>query len=214
MTYKRLAASTVLSLGLLLTTVIAELHADFISIENFSVVSSNTSQLGSLDIFYVNEGASPIDLSGFQLKVTLVGGDPGTILTGFDAPKSVPYVFAGASDRPAGLISNGSKTAEVGDFLLSGSKPVPALDRKGLASLQFSIPAKASLGFQLALSLDPQDTFVANGQGQFLPFTFTGGTVSVVPEPTATAMLSLVSLMSFGVRRRSNSRVRLPTKLV
>ncbi|PAY20012.1 hypothetical protein CKO51_07900 [Rhodopirellula sp. SM50] len=166
-----------------------ESRAAIVTIGDFSTTPADVARSGSVDIFIEDDGSLPIELAAFQLKVTVVGGDAGAVLTGFGAPSSRPYVFSGASPMPAGLISNDFKVVELGDFLFSGSRNV--LGGEGLASLQFSIPANATKNFKLDLSLNQQDTFLANGAGQNLPITFRGGSISVtaIPEPGVTAIL-------------------------
>ncbi|WP_372898266.1 hypothetical protein [Stieleria sp.] len=179
-----------------------ESRAAIVTIGDFSTTPSGVAQSGSVDIFIEDDGSLPIEVAAFQLKVTVVGGDAGAVLTGFGAPSSRPYVFSGASSMPAGLISNDFKIVELGDFLLSGTRNV--LGGEGLASLQFSIPANATKNFKLDLSLNPQDTFLANGAGQNQPFTIRGGSISVtaIPEPSVAALLLCVPAMYVCMTRR------------
>lgn len=203
MNYKRLTTSSVLVLCALHFFVSSETRAAIVMIQNFSFSQSNAPQFGSVDIFIADDGTLPIDVAAFQLKVDLVGGDAGTVLTGFGSPQSRSYVFAGSANSPAGLISNGAKTLEAGDFLNAGTRQV--VGGEGLGSVQFSVPANATQGFRLSLSLNPQDTFIANGQGALFPIAFAGGQVAVaVPEPSAAAALILLPLAGLWSRRRRN----------
>ena len=187
---------------LLLAHLFTESQAAIVTIGDFDAAKSNTAQSGSVDIFIEDDGSLPIELALFQLKITLVGGDDGAVLTGFSAPTSRPYVFTGDSSAPLGLISNGFKVVELGDFLDNGTRNV--LGGEGLANIQFTIPANASKNFKLELSLDPQDTFFLNGSDQREPFTLRGGNVSVsaIPEPGVAAVLLGIPAMYVCLTRR------------
>ncbi len=196
-----------LSLCMLLNVFICESDAAIVSIDNFNLLSSDVDQTGSVDIYLRDDGSLPKELAAFQLKLTLEGGDAETAFLSFDVSQNRAYLFAGSSNKPAGLISNAAKTAELGDFLLSGTKT--AAGGEGLGSLQFKIPAKATKSFRLTLSLDPLDSFLADAFGQEIPFTSEGGIVTVsVPEPTAASILYAVPLICFRLRRR---RATLPS---
>jgi hypothetical protein len=154
---------------------------------------SPIAKTASLEVWVQSNGAIPADLAGFQLKASVVGPDDLVQFLGVSAPTVHPYLFEPTSQMPSGLVAGNGLSVELGDFLNTGTAPLD--DGVGLANLLLDVQPGAVGNYQIEVSLEATDSFLAESLTQFVNFTVQNGELVVIPEPSA---LSL-ALLGLGV---------------
>lgn len=171
---------------------------------------SATTQTASVDVWVQGNGATPVDLAGFQLTISLSGPDTLVQFVGFGAPATHPYLFDPTSTLPGGLVAGDGLSIELGDFLDLG---VAALDDgDGLASLLLEVQPGAMGSYQIEVSVEPTESFLAESLTEFVSFGVQDGEVTVtaiVPEPGAMglAVLGIVCSLQAIARYRVKKEI-------
>jgi hypothetical protein len=155
---------------------------------------------GTIEVDVENTGGSSIVIGGFTFEIS---GDPDIDFTGAGFSTSAPYIFAGDSfDQVNSLPLNASTGSSLSAFDISNSGNGDALgagQTAGLALVTFNVSSAAALGpVTVSFSTDPANTNLSDQNGNPITVdTFASGTIDVIPEPSAAAML-LAALMALG----------------
>jgi hypothetical protein len=168
-----------------------------------SSVFASPGSAGTIEVDVQNTGGASIVVGGFNFEIS---GDPDIDFTGAGFSTSAPYIFAGDSfDQANSLplnISTGSSLS-ASDVSNSGNgDTLGAGQTAGLALVTFSVSPTAALGpVTISFFTDPSDTSLSDQNGNPIMIdSFVNGTIDVIPEPPAAAML-LAALLALGVWR-------------
>ena len=102
-----------------------------------------------------------------QLLLSLSPSNSGVVLTGVDTPVTHPYVFPDSS--PIGVVEEGGTVAEAGDFLTTGSAPLP--EGVGLLRLDYSVAGGTPPGsYAISISPNPSDSYLVDDAYAEHPF--------------------------------------------
>jgi len=151
------------------------------------------------------QDATPYDMGGFNLKLDITG-DAGCVFTG-PAP-GTPYVLGIGDNWDPGSIANGGLTLEeVTDardddgYLVDASAGDVVL---GLIVANFAFSG-ISIGDQFHIAFDAastNDTALFEYGGAFHTPVWSGGTITITPEPATLSLLALGGLAMIRHRRR------------
>jgi len=139
---------------------------------------SDTSQIGSFDVFVQSDESVPPSLAGHQVVVGIAPGQTGMTLTGGVAP-TAPHIYVfDPLDVTYGLL-DGEPAIIAGDYDLDNSYALN--NDAGLLRVNFQLDAGLPAGtqFNIQIDEDPDRTFLA-GESDDFPFTAVHGTVTIV----------------------------------
>jgi len=192
----------------------------------FEIGSVFTSQgsSGTIEVDVQNTGGASVIIGGFNFEISV---DSDIDFTGAGFSTSAPYIFAGDSfDQANALPLNTSTGSSLSASDLSNSgngDTLGAGQTAGLALVTFNVSPEAALGpVIVSFSTDPANTNLSDQNGDAIMIdSFVSGTIDVIPEPSAAAMLlaALVGLLSWRTRscvhrshscERASSRTCLP----
>jgi hypothetical protein len=182
-------------------------------IVGFQSVSAKPGSIGDvLEVTINNTGPSPITVDAFSFGISTA--NPNIDFTDATTATVLPYIFAGnslfgpdiATLRGQELIASDIYAGVNGAVISSGSTV-------GLGHVLFSIAPGAAPGI-FPGRFDPIATSLSTVSGVAIPITsFAAGDITisevhVIPEPSFTALLLLVSLLAVGrlVARNHSSR--------
>ena len=144
---------------------------------------------GAFDVpvrFTAAESSFPISGYYIDLRVTRLSGTGTLSLTG-----ATP-----AANNPVGLtpmfFATPNSTPPGGNFNADSSSSTFAVaDGTGLFSATYAITGTGTFGLSFITSGDPSNLYNAVTSAQVPPVTFSGGTITVVPEPASLALAAV-----------------------
>lgn len=177
------------------------------SAEDVELVASDTVQTHTFGIVLTHDLADPLELSGFQASLSLVGLNvdaPNVLITGVSGPIDQSYIFGAESSFPSSLISTDATSVLVGDFLLTSLALAESGSTLASISVQFDGGVEAGDQYRIAFDSSPSETFLAGPNGSQLDFVIGSGeaAVAAVPEPSTTTVFSCCLIGASFVRRR------------
>ena len=200
----RARATAILAVILVLGSV-SSADAAIIQAENETLPLSSTVQTGSIDVFFLPDASLPLNLSAFQIRLFVDSPLAGLQVIGAGAPATHPYAFAPATTEP--ITSFNASSVRAADFLASGFATVN--ENEGLLRIEYEVAPGAFGEFRFALDPDPEESALLDPDGNPVPFTYQGGTITVtavaIPEPAGAAALAILLAVE-GLRRRRRVR--------
>ena len=181
-----------------------------IFVDASSVTAVPGMNTGSFEIFANHQLASDPSIIGFQLAIESqfnVGSGSQISFTNITTPLGRPYALAPSSAGPVGSIAVGGNSAQLGDFLLTGSQPLQS--GEAFALVEFELDLTSPDPFQnhsIVFDSDASASFILDQDNQAIPLTFNSGSinVSVIPEPSS-APLVVTAILSLLCRRKRSS---------
>ena len=165
--------------------------------------SASAGGTGSFDVTLRNTGTTDVNVSGFQVELSLPGGS-GIHFTDANRTTVLPYLFA-AAPGPGGLngdpLNSFPNTDFVGSdnyFAAPGSAPIMAGDTLGLMHVIYTVDPGVTPGM-ITVTLVPFDdttgggTLLTDVTGRSLAASLVNGTITVrgVPEPSTILLIGL-----------------------
>ena len=168
------------------------------------IFSENEVQTGSLEIFIQSDEATAPDLVDWQ--IVLISENPAITFTGAGKPVDHSYVLGNSGSFFGSSLLNSGASIKGADSGFVDSEPLN--DGSGFLRVDFEIAAGTPLGtYQLVFSMDPNDTFLSNLDGD-LAISSQAATISIiVPEPASLvlAVIAFAGLFGFVWRRRQQA---------
>jgi hypothetical protein len=175
---------------------------------------SSTAQAGGTGGFdvIIQDTGGTFHVAGFSVELS-VSPSSGVSFTAVDTNTSDSYLFGTLQSPPFTFdnFPNTSFTASDSDFT-SAFVPLNPGDTFGLAHVSYSVLAGTPNGPVAVSLLDiGGGTSLSDDSGDAVSFTPVGGTITVqtvVPEPSALALVGVGGLVAYFSVRRTRSRLR------
>lgn len=212
-----LTPKTLITLGVLCAAALPAYPAfaqTTITAENSTTTAGGTGYF-DVDLFNSLTG-SAISPAGFSFELT-VSGTSGVTFTDATTSTALPYIFTGNSFNAANgfafsTISSSGTDVTASDLANTGSALVSPGGSFGLGRVFYSIAPGTAAG-PVSVSFAGNGTSLSDTNGDAIPITTRGGTITVpsasaAPEPSQIAALTAFGLVLGGslilrVRRRS-----------
>jgi len=168
--------------------------------EPVTVTSPGT---GFFDVFALIDDATMRSVAAYNVRLDISPTTFGVSLNSAETALIQP-LFAGQVP----LVFATGDFLRVADNLPGINEETPLVDGSRLFRVAFSIPDGVPLGTVFNVNFNPAETFLFDGLGveiQNVEFSTNGSITTAVPEPSAFAIWSLVSLMLAANRRRFRS---------
>jgi hypothetical protein len=177
-----------------------------VAIGHLQVSPSDAVQQVILPVSLNNSEPTPLQIAGFQFELEILGPDEYVSFSAILPPQDLPYLFAPNSASPLASISPDGQRVIFGDFLDAGFGEV--VTGKGLGTIQLLVhPEAAGQTYQVRVNSEPTASFLAVNTTGFVPFAAQDGSIAVVPELSAAALL-LIAMVSLSVCHRSKQLSR------